>query len=213
MASVKHAGTTLKSSLKLVTPDPSKLSGAASRWTAPSGACENPQTQPLNEQILQQFDALYNFAHHLTNQGTVAEDLVQETFVRALSATHTVRTGSNVKAWLFCILRNAYIDWLRRQKRHLALNDELDECEVAADAKEPLRGDAELAQLRRLVAADIEAALSALNAESRTVILLDWEGFSEREIAEVMSIAGGTVKSRLARARAAMRKKLWEYAW
>jgi RNA polymerase sigma-70 factor (ECF subfamily) len=164
----------------------------------------------LEEEALAQLDALYDFARWLSGSDVDAEELVQETFARALAARHRFVAGS-VRAWLFRILRNAYIDGWRR-KRHdptrPALDDELDG-PVDADL---LRDELELDALRRMVARDIEAALSALGDDARAVILLDLEGFSEAEIADVMGCAPGTVKSRLSRARLALRQRLKEYA-
>ncbi|HET9931721.1 MAG TPA: sigma-70 family RNA polymerase sigma factor [Polyangiaceae bacterium] len=160
--------------------------------------------------MLEQVDALYAFAYRLSRSGAEAEDLVQETFTRALAATQQFNPSSNLRAWLFTILRNAFID-ARRRARRAPLPDE-SAIEGASDPNlELLRGDLELDRMRRLVGEDIEAALQQLSDDARTVVLLDLEGFTEAEIAGVMGCAAGTVKSRLARARAALRSKLAEY--
>ena len=165
---------------------------------------------PFAAQLLEQAAALYNFARYLCRDPARAEDLVQDTFTRALAAEASFALGSNLKAWLFRILRNTFLDARRRERRNpVALREETEE-QAATDVW--LRGDVELNRLRALVARDIEAALSRLSDDARSVVLLDLEGFTETEIADVMDVAIGTVKSRLARARAALREELQEYA-
>jgi RNA polymerase sigma-70 factor (ECF subfamily) len=159
-------------------------------------------------------DALYAFAWRLSRDRHVAEDLVQETFARSLAGSHGFVPGTHLKAWLFRILRNAFLDLRRREGRSpLRAVSEVPEDGMAEDRALPgTPGDVKLEQIRRLVARDIDAALHALTADHRAVVLLDLEGFSEQEIAAVMDCAPGTVKSRLARARAALRAQLREYA-
>jgi RNA polymerase sigma-70 factor, ECF subfamily len=135
---------------------------------------------------------------------------MQEAFARALDAESAFVPGSNLKAWLFRILRNLYLDGRRRERRNpVALHDSEDE---PAAAEVWLRGDIEIDRLRGIVARDIQAALAQLTEDARTVILLDLEGFTETELANVLDVAVGTVKSRLARARAVLREALQEYA-
>jgi RNA polymerase sigma-70 factor (ECF subfamily) len=163
--------------------------------------------------MLAEVDALHQFAWRLAGRANEAEDLVQETFARAIAASAQFREGSNLKAWLFRILRNIHLDAVRRDRRNpVTPSAELDDCGSDDGRVELLRGDLEIERLRRVVADDIEAALFQLSEEARTVVLLDLEGFSESEIAEVMGTPPGTVKSRLSRARAHLRTKLAEYA-
>jgi RNA polymerase sigma-70 factor (ECF subfamily) len=107
-------------------------------------------------------------------------------------------------------MRNAFIDQRRRDKA-TPVESGLDE-ERAAPSAEPLRGDTELDHLRGIVQGDIAAALATLSADARTIVLLDMEGFSEAELAEVLDCAQGTVKSRLSRARSQLRERLRDYA-
>jgi RNA polymerase sigma-70 factor (ECF subfamily) len=158
-------------------------------------------------------DTLFNLARYLTGSDSAAEDLVQETYARALGGAHQFR-GGNLKAWLFRILRNTFID-LHRREKHNPVRGGLDTIRPTVDApteEELLRDDIEINQLRGLVGSDIEAALMTLTEEARAVILLDLEGLTEVEIADVLGCAVGTVKSRLSRARMALRQQLKGYA-
>ena len=128
--------------------------------------------------------------------------------MRALANAHEYRPG-NLKAWLFRILRNAFIDGRRRRRPEQPLG-ELDV--VDGGDGELLRDDLELERLRGVVGEDIQAALAALSDDARAIILLDLEGFSESEVAELMGCAQGTVKSRLSRARMLLRRRLKDYA-
>jgi RNA polymerase sigma-70 factor (ECF subfamily) len=156
-------------------------------------------------------DALYNLARYLTGDPDDAQDLVQETYERALRAWDERAPDTNVKAWLFRILRNAFISRYRQEQRRPALElyDTTEQApEGAADEGVSLPAGPDPEQLRRIVSGEIEAALRTLSDEARTVILLDLEGFTESEVAQIVGCAVGTVKSRLNRARAALRVKL-----
>lgn len=181
------------------------------RWYVEPMRPETVTSQPpFADQLLEQAGALYNFARYLCHDAALAEDLMQDAFARALDAEAAFVRGSNLKAWLFRILRNSYLDGRRRERRNpVALRESEDE---PAAAEVWLRGDIEIDRLRGLVARDIEAALARLSEDARTVVLLDLEGFTETELANVLDVAVGTVKSRLARARAVLREALQEYA-
>ncbi len=150
-------------------------------------------------------DALHNLARYLTGTAADAEDLVQETFARAAGAADRLAPGVNLRAWLFRILRNAHLDQCRRAGHDPARPGEDDGAlEEAADPQQ----DPESAWLRKCAALELEAALRSLSEDRRTVILLDLEGLPDGEIAQVLGCAPGTVKSRLSRARAELRRTL-----
>jgi len=157
----------------------------------------------FGEAVLAHVDALYNLARYLCGNAGDAEDLVQETCARALAAERRF-DGAHLKAWLFRILRNAFIDGYRKGKAQAELDGPFDADLLAAPAGGELP--------RAIMASELEAALLALSDEARTVILLDLEGLTEVEAAAVLWCAVGTVKSRLSRARAALRAKLKDYA-
>ncbi len=167
----------------------------------------------LGEEALAYANGLHNLARYLTGNPTDAADLVQETYARALEGAHLFTPGTNLKAWLFRILRNTFIDGYRRRR-----TDPVERTGNAIDLEGMpihetwLFGDMELHRLRDVVAQEIEAALMCLSEDARTAILLDLEGLTDVEVAQILSCAVGTVKSRLARARAALRALLCDYA-
>jgi RNA polymerase sigma-70 factor (ECF subfamily) len=165
------------------------------------------------EEALAHADALYNLARYLTRDASEAEDLVQETYARALRAWGDFAPGTNVKAWLFRILRNQIITRYRQDARHPAAAP-YDTTETwgddgSEDVAPAASVDAD--QLRQVMSGEVEAALRTLSDDARTVVLLDLEGFTETELATVMGCAVGTIKSRLNRARAALRVKLTDH--
>jgi RNA polymerase sigma-70 factor, ECF subfamily len=167
----------------------------------------------LGREALAYADALHNLARYLTRNATDAEDLVQETYARALRAAAQFTPGSNLKAWLFRILRNTFITLYRRQRHNPAVGglDTVNPTLQDPVQGEWLRGDLELERLRAVVGEEIEQALMSLSEDARTVVLLDLEGLTDQEVANVVGCAVGTVKSRLGRARAALRHQLWHY--
>jgi RNA polymerase sigma-70 factor (ECF subfamily) len=162
---------------------------------------------------------LYSAAMRMTRNPADAEDLVQETFLKAYRAYHTFQEGTNLKAWLYRILTNTYINKYRKESRRPS---EVDLGTVEDMYLYRRLGSEESAEAARttedrvldgLVESDIKEAVEELPESFRMPVLLaDLEGFSYKEIAEILEIPIGTVMSRLHRGRKAMQKRLWEYA-
>lgn len=174
---------------------------------------ESTSGETLGREALAYADTLYNLARYLTGSPTDAEDLVQDTYARALKSARQFTPGTNLKAWLFRILRNSFISRYRHERHNPIVGglDTVDPTAQGPDRQEWLRDDLELDRLRHVVGEEIERALMTLSEDARTVVLLDLEGLSEVEVAQVVGCAVGTVKSRLARARAALRLTLKDY--
>jgi RNA polymerase sigma-70 factor (ECF subfamily) len=172
------------------------------------GRRQDAANAPFRREALAHVDALHGFARYLAGTDSDADDLVQETYARAFGASEQYVHGSNMKAWLYRILRNAFVDRRRRDVKGpigpLSIDD-VDESALASTASAGFDAD-------RVTSADLEAAMLALPEASRTVILLDLDGFDEGEAAAVLGCAPGTIKSRLFRARAALRELLKDYA-
>lgn len=169
----------------------------------------------FEREFMPHLDALYNFAYHLTLNEEDANDLVQDTFLKAFRFMDSYERGTNAKAWLFKILKNSFINEYRRKVR---LPGEVDYEDYVAfqEADESksvgnldLRDDV----FKGLIGDEVTNALNVLPIDFRTVILLsDVEGFSYEEMAKIIDIPIGTVRSRLHRARNLMKEKLRDYA-
>ena len=174
-----------------------------------------PQTSPFEELALPLLPSLYNNARWLSRSSTNAEDLVQETLLKALRGFSTFESGTNFKAWIFRILNNTYLTSLSglAAKRTVALEDELNENDEWGPAQYPEgaidRQSPELNLIQMGNRAALQAAMEKLPAPLLEVLLLcDVEEMKYKEIAIVLEIPIGTVMSRVARARASVRRSL-----
>lgn len=149
---------------------------------------------------------LYNFAHWLTGNREEAEDLVQETFVKAMKGFPSFSLGTNFRAWIYRILRNTFLTSRTGLKASISLDDEEN------PISEPIASDdPEFLLLAKADQEQIQQALAKLQVQQREIILLcDVEEMTYKEIAELMGVPIGTVMSRLSRARRAMRQLLCE---
>ena len=154
-------------------------------------------------------DALYRLAYHLSRNQTEAEDLTQETLLRAFRAFDSYR-GGNFRAWLFTILRNAFRDECRRRGREPTVPDDIDDLlSFRVLALGSVAPSAESEALRALPSEAIERAFAALPPEWRLIVILaDVEELTYREIADVLDVPIGTVMSRLSRARKRLQNHL-----
>jgi RNA polymerase sigma factor (sigma-70 family) len=173
------------------------------------GASSSGTEQPLagfEELAMPLFDSLYNFARWLAHGSNEAEDLVQETYLKALRRFSSFQPGTNFRAWIFQILRNTFLSSCSRLDRRMtvAIDSEGDGPDLAVDMETP-----ETILLHRFNSQLVQRAIEDLPVHYREALLLcDVEEMSYEEIATVLSIPIGTVMSRLARARKAVRETL-----
>ena len=163
----------------------------------------------FQEQALEYLNALYNLAMYLTRNGSEAEDLVQETYLRAFRFSHRFQPGTNLRAWMFQILRNSFLTFYRHREREPALLDD-----DGLDAgRETMFRDAPQQDGPALDAdVDLGEALARLPEEFRTSLLLaEVEGLPLDEVARIMGCPVGTVKSRIFRAKERLRVFLKDY--
>ena len=163
----------------------------------------------FQRQALEHLNALYNLAVYLTRNGSEAEDLVQETYLRAFRFSHRFQPGTNLRAWMFQILRNTFLTFYRHREREPAF---LDEGDLDTD-KETMFHDAPDKNGGTVEAeTDLGRALARLPEEFRTILILaEVEGLTLEEVAQIMECPVGTVKSRIFRAKERLRGFLKDY--
>jgi RNA polymerase sigma-70 factor (ECF subfamily) len=180
----------------------------------PAEQTEEARRNEFEALTLPHAGALYRTAYHLSRHATEAEDLTQETYLRAYRAFADFR-GGDIRAWLFTILRHVFLDECRRRGRQPVVELENDDADAldAMVATASLVPSAETEALHRLPSEEIERAIASLPEDWRMMILLaDVEDFSYREMAETMNVPMGTVMSRLHRARKRLQDLILESA-
>jgi RNA polymerase sigma-70 factor (ECF subfamily) len=164
----------------------------------------------FEELAIQYMDSLYNVALRMTRNESEAQDLVQDAYLRAYRFFDKFEKGTNFRAWLFKILKNIYINKYRRELKRPQIVD-VSDVEASGDLVATATPEDEM--LSKLLDDDVVSAIDALPEEFRlTIILSDLEGFSYKEVAEILDCPIGTVMSRLHRGRRLLRSSLYNYA-
>jgi RNA polymerase sigma-70 factor (ECF subfamily) len=211
--------------LSYVMSIPTSSSASSTAGTMPPDEVADPRayeseaerTRRFETDALQYLDQLYAAAMRMTRNPADAEDVVQETFAKAYASFHQFTPGTNLKAWLYRILTNTYINSYRKKQREPQLSDgeNVEDWQLARAESHTSSGlkSAETVALENLPDSDVKDALQQLAPDFRlAVFLADVEGFSYKEIAEIMGTPIGTVMSRLNRGRTQLRKLLADYA-
>jgi RNA polymerase sigma-70 factor (ECF subfamily) len=194
--------------------------GTAARNGADTDTADETEAQRIarfERDAMPMLDQLYSAALRMTRKPADAEDLVQETYLKAYSAFASFRKGTNLKAWLYRILTNTYINGYRKKQRQpqQSPTEEITDWQLAQAAGHSSRGlrSAEVEAMDRLPDSDVKNALQQLPEDFRlAVYLADVEGFAYKDIAEIMATPIGTVMSRLHRGRAQLRDMLADVA-
>jgi RNA polymerase sigma-70 factor (ECF subfamily) len=176
---------------------------------APAMSNSDNRGASFSQAALEHIDALFGYALTLTRDQVDAEDLVQETYLRAMRAFGQLVHDSNLKGWLFVIMRNAWLNQVRHARRGPHFVELGNEEETAASQPNELAVNPQLIYLRKLECDQIREAIESLPELYREIVVLrDIEGFSYQEIATMLNCPAGTVMSRLGRAREKLRTML-----
>lgn len=180
---------------------------------APQELSQDDRDRLFAEQAIPLIDQLFGAALGMTRNRADAEDLVQETFMKAYTKFHQYQQGTNIKAWLYRILTNTYITHYRKAQRSPKRSggEEVEDWQLVAAASHDEKGlvSAEAEALDNIPSSQLRTALESLSEDQRVVVLLsDVEGFAYKEIADMLDIPIGTVMSRLHRGRKNLREGL-----
>jgi RNA polymerase sigma factor (sigma-70 family) len=176
---------------------------------------DKEKSEIFDKEFMPHINSMYNFAYRLTFDQDDANDLVQDTYLKAFRFIDSFEQGTNAKAWLFRILKNSFINDYRKKSKEPAKVDyqEVEAYYNSDDVDRQITPDLRVESLQDMIGDEISNALNSLDVDFRTVIILcDLEGFKYDEMAKILDIPIGTVRSRLHRARNLLKEKLNGYA-
>jgi len=176
---------------------------------------EKEKNEIFNEEFLPHINSMYNFGYRLTLDRDDAKDLVQDTYLKSYRFIESFQKGTNAKAWLFRILKNSFINDYRKKTKEPSKVDyqEVETYYNSEEVDRQITPDLRVESLKDMIGDEISNALNSLDVDFRTVIILcDLEGFKYEEMAKILDIPIGTVRSRLHRARNLLKEKLTHYA-
>ncbi|MBS1486151.1 MAG: sigma-70 family RNA polymerase sigma factor [Bacteroidetes bacterium] len=191
------------------------MESASEEYTARQHYTESEKQTIFNDEFMPHIHSMYNFGYRLTLDRDDAKDLVQDTFLKAYRFVESFQKGTNAKAWLFRILKNSFINDYRKKSKEPNKVDyqEVETYYNSEDVDRQITPDLRVESLKDMMGDEISNALNALDVDFRTVIILcDLEGFKYEEMAKILDIPIGTVRSRLHRARNLLKEKLKSYA-
>jgi RNA polymerase sigma-70 factor (ECF subfamily) len=176
---------------------------------------EKEKGEIFDSEFMPHINSMHNFAYRLTFDEDDANDLVQDTYLKAFRFIDSFQKGTNAKAWLFRILKNSFINDYRKKSKEPAKVDyqDVETYYNSDDVDRQITPDLRVESLQDMIGDEISNALNSLDVDFRTVIILaDLEEFKYDEMAKILDIPIGTVRSRLHRARNLLKEKLSEYA-
>jgi len=176
---------------------------------------DEEKNEIFNTEFYPHIRSMYNFAYRLTLDPDDAKDLVQDTYLKAHRFIDSFQKGTNAKAWLFRILKNSFINDYRKKSKEPSKVDyqEVETFYNSDDVDRQITSDLRVESLSNMIGDEISNALNSLDVDFKTVIILcDLEGFKYEEMAKILDIPIGTVRSRLHRARGLLKEKLIDYA-
>jgi len=176
---------------------------------------EKEKQEVFDGEFMPHIHSMYNFAYRLTLERDDAKDLVQDTYLKAFRFIESFQKGTNAKAWLFRILKNSFINDYRKKSKEPSKVDyqEVETYYNSDEVDRQITPDLRVESLKDMIGDEISNALNSLDVDFRTVIILcDLEGFKYEEMAKILDIPIGTVRSRLHRARNLLKEKLKSYA-
>jgi len=176
---------------------------------------EKEKRDIFDNEFMPHINSMYNFGYRLTLDRDDAKDLVQDTYLKSYRFIESFQKGTNAKAWLFRILKNSFINDYRKKSKEPSKVDyqEVETYYNSEEVDRQITPDLRVESLKDMIGDEISNALNSLDVDFRTVIILcDLEGFKYEEMAKILDIPIGTVRSRLHRARNLLKEKLKSYA-